>query len=107
MSAATAGHTGPLGPGQPGQPDADPLSSPGAPGRPGLASWLGDLVRAAAGPVACAVVLIGLLSAWVASGGAGTIASVRIQISRAAVPMRGYPSATVAPSGRPEPSLPS
>jgi copper(I)-binding protein len=72
---------------------------PGAPGRPHLASWLGDLVRAAAGPVACAIVLIGLLSAWVASGGAGTIAPVRIQVSQAAVPMRGYPSATVAPSG--------
>ena len=98
-TAATAGHTGQPGPGQPGQPDGDPPSSPGAAGRPGLASWLGDLVRAAAGPVACAVVLIGLLSAWVASGGAGTIASVRIQISRAAVPMRGYPSATVARSG--------
>jgi copper(I)-binding protein len=63
------------------------------------AVWLSDLARAAAGPVACAAVLIGLLSAWVATGGTGNIARVRIQISHAAVPMRGYPSATVAPSG--------
>ena len=43
-----------------------------------------------AGPVACAAVLTGLLSAWVASGGAGTLTRVRIQVSLAAVPMRAF-----------------
>jgi copper(I)-binding protein len=57
------------------------------------------MARAAAGPVACAAVLIGLLSAWVATGGAGgTIIPVRIQIAQAAVPMRSYPGAGI-PSG--------
>ena len=64
--------------------------------RSGARNWLRDLVRAAAGPVACAAVLIGLLSVWVATGGAGTITPVRIQISLAAVPMRGYTTATAS-----------
>ena len=51
---------------------------------------LTDLLRAAAGPVICAVALIGLLSAWVASGGAGTLTRVRIQVTLAAVPMRAF-----------------
>ena len=45
-----------------------------------------------AGPVACAAVLTGLLSAWVASGGAGTLTRVRIQVTLAAVPMRAFTS---------------
>ena len=94
MSAATAaGRTGPAGPGQ-----AEPTDGE-HPGRgPHLASWLGDLARAAAGPVACAAALTGLLSAWVATGGTGNITPVRIQIIHAAVPMRSYPAAG-APSG--------
>ncbi len=40
-----------------------------------------------------------LLSVWVVTGGTGNIVPVRIQISQAAVPMRGYPGATAAPSG--------
>jgi len=51
---------------------------------------LRDLARAAIGPVICAVVLIGLLSAWVATGGAGTLSRVRLQVSLAAVPMRAF-----------------
>jgi copper(I)-binding protein len=51
-------------------------------------AWLRDLIRSAAGPVICAVVLVGLLSAWVASGAAGTLVRVRIQVTMAAVPMR-------------------
>jgi len=51
---------------------------------------LAELGRAAAGPVACAAVLTGLLSAWVASGGAGTLTRVRIQVTLAAVPMRAF-----------------
>jgi copper(I)-binding protein len=51
---------------------------------------LRDLARAAIGPVICAVVLTGLLSAWVATGGAGTLSRVRLQVSLAAVPMRAF-----------------
>jgi copper(I)-binding protein len=52
--------------------------------------WPTELARAAAGPVICAMVLTGLLSAWVASSGAGTLAHVQVKISDAAVPMRGF-----------------
>ncbi|HEY4464583.1 MAG TPA: copper chaperone PCu(A)C [Streptosporangiaceae bacterium] len=56
-------------------------------------TWLGDAVRAGAAPAVCSAVLIGLLSAWVAAGGAGTVTAVRIQITLAAVPMRGFSTA--------------
>jgi len=49
-----------------------------------------DLLRAVAGPVICAVVLTGLLAAWVAAGGAGTLTRVRLQVTAAAVPMRAF-----------------
>ena len=49
-----------------------------------------DLARGAIGPVICVVVLVALLSAWVATGGAGTLSRVRIQVSLAAVPMRAF-----------------
>jgi copper(I)-binding protein len=52
--------------------------------------WLTELARAAAGPVICAAVVTGLLSAWVASSGAGTLTRVQVKISEAAVPMRGF-----------------
>jgi copper(I)-binding protein len=52
--------------------------------------WPAELARAAAGPVICAVVLIALLSAWVASRGAGTLTPVRLKITLAAVPQRAY-----------------
>jgi copper(I)-binding protein len=56
-----------------------------------------DLARGAIGPVICAVVLVALLSAWVATGGAGTLSQVRIQVSLAAVPMRAFtPQAAAA-----------
>ena len=90
MSAAPA--TGrPRAPGapDPGQPDRP---------RPELAAWLRDLARAAAGPVICAAVLTGLLSAWVATGGTGNIVAQRVQVTQAAVPMRGF-TAAAAPSG--------
>jgi copper(I)-binding protein len=47
-----------------------------------------DLLRAAAGPVICAVVVIALLAAWAGTGGGGTLTRVRLQVTRAAVPMR-------------------
>jgi copper(I)-binding protein len=49
-----------------------------------------DLARGAIGPVICAVVLVALLSAWVATGAAGTLSQVRIQVTQAAVPMRAF-----------------
>ena len=56
-----------------------------------------ELARAAFGPVICAVVLIGLLSAWVATGGAGTLSRVKLQVTLAAVPMRAFtPQAAAA-----------
>lgn len=61
--------------------------------------WPAELARAAAGPVACAVVLIGLLSAWVAVGGAGTLTRVHIRISLAAVPMRAFTPQAAAAAG--------
>ena len=56
---------------------------PPGPGRP-RGSGAG-LVRAALAPVICAAALIGLLSAWVATGGAGTVSRVTIRIGQAAV----------------------
>jgi periplasmic copper chaperone A len=49
-----------------------------------------DLLRAVAGPLICAVVVTGLLAAWVGSGGGGTLTRVRLQITQAAVPMRAF-----------------
>jgi len=51
---------------------------------------LRDLARAVAGPLICGIVLLGLLSAWVATGGAGTLTRIRLQITLAAVPVRGF-----------------
>jgi copper(I)-binding protein len=50
---------------------------------------LRELTRAVAGPLICVIVLLGLLSAWVSTGGAGTLTRVRLQITLAAVPDRG------------------
>jgi copper(I)-binding protein len=52
--------------------------------------WPAELTRAAAGPVICAVVLIALLSAWVAARGAGTLTPVRLRVTLAAVPQRAF-----------------
>jgi copper(I)-binding protein len=62
----------------------------------GTRTWPRDLVLSAAGPVICAVVLVGLLSAWVAADGAGSISRVRVHVTLAAVPMRGYTPAIAA-----------
>ena len=58
-----------------------------------------ELVRAAFGPVICAVVLTGLLAAWVATGGAGTLSRVRLQVTLAAVPMRAFTPQAAASVG--------
>ena len=49
-----------------------------------------DLLRAAAGPLICAVVVTGLLAAWTGTGGGGTLTRVRLQVTQAAVPMRAF-----------------
>jgi copper(I)-binding protein len=51
--------------------------------------------------VICAAVLIGLLSAWVVTGGTGNIVAQRVQVTQAAVPMRAFAAATdpESPSG--------
>jgi copper(I)-binding protein len=61
------------------------VSAQAAPG----GGWLRELARAAAAPVICAAVAIGLLSAWVSTGGAGTITvnRTRILVTVAAIPM--------------------
>jgi copper(I)-binding protein len=49
-----------------------------------------DLLRAAAGPVICALVVIGLLAAWTSAGGGGTVTRIRLQVTQADVPMRAF-----------------
>jgi copper(I)-binding protein len=61
--------------------------------------WLTELARSVAGPVICAVVLTGLLSAWTATGGAGTLKKVRLDVVMAAVPMRAFTPRTAAAVG--------
>ncbi|HEX3956485.1 MAG TPA: heavy metal translocating P-type ATPase [Trebonia sp.] len=51
-------------------------------------SRLARLARPVAAPVACAIVLTGVLSAWVAADGAGTLTRDSVQVTLAAVPMR-------------------
>jgi hypothetical protein len=54
-------------------------------------------LRAAVGPVTCSVVVTGLLGAWTATGGVGTLTRIRLQVTRAAVPMRAFtPQAAAA-----------
>jgi copper(I)-binding protein len=58
-----------------------------APGRGTLA----ELLRGAAAPVTCAVLLVVLLSAWVASGGDGSLTRVTIDVSAATIAMPATP----------------
>ncbi len=62
-------------------------------------TWARDLLRAVAGPVICTLVLTGLLAAWVATGGAGTLTRVRLQVTLAAVPMRAFTPRAAAAIG--------
>jgi copper(I)-binding protein len=72
-------------------PATAPAATGGSTGRDRAGrGWPAELTRAAAGPVICAVVLIALLSAWVASRGAGTLTPVRLKITLAAVPQRAF-----------------
>lgn len=77
---------------------AAPLTRPPGPRRGGLTA----LAKAAAGPLICAALLTGLLSAWVAAGAAGTLTKAGLRVTQAAVPMRSTtPSlaATISTAG--------
>jgi len=67
--------------------------------------WLADLARSAAGPVICAIAVTGLLSAWAATGGAGTLTRVRLEVVMAAVPMRAFTPQAAASAGAARPYL--
>jgi copper(I)-binding protein len=54
---------------------------------------LSGLLRAAAAPVICSALLLALLSAWVITGGDGTITRVSIEITAAAVAAPPRPGA--------------
>jgi copper(I)-binding protein len=60
---------------------------------------LPEAARAAAGPLICAVVLIGALSAWTAVGGGGTLTKARLQVTLAAVPLPGFTARTADKAG--------
>jgi len=68
------------------QHSAEAPAGPAAPSRPARPRGSGaQLIRAGLAPVACAVALTGLLCAWVATGGAGTVSRVTIKAGQAAV----------------------
>jgi len=63
-----------------------PPAGPAAPTGTGRARGPGaELIRAGLAPVICAAALSALLSAWVATGGGGTVSRVTIRIGQAAV----------------------
>jgi copper(I)-binding protein len=63
---------------------AAPTRPPTSVTRPAPGSGV-SLLRAALVPAICSVLLIGLLSVWVVTGGDGTISQVRIEITAASV----------------------
>jgi len=65
----------------------------GAPVPPRPWAMLAGLLRAAIAPALAAAILVGLLSVWVATGGAGTLRHVHIQVGLAAVPFSFAPHA--------------
>lgn len=77
-------------------PPAQQAGSPAPASGPGARGLAAGLARAAAAPLACGLVLIALLAAWVISGGGGTISRVRIQVTRATVPMISFTAAGAA-----------
>lgn len=77
-----------------------PVTAGGTPAQDAIRPrLLRELVRSAAGPVIGALVITGLLSGWVITGGAGTITRVRLQVSLAAVPMRAFTPRAAAAVG--------
>jgi copper(I)-binding protein len=71
-----------------------PTARAGPAARPEPGS-LSGLVRAAIAPVVCSVLLVALLSAWVITGGDGTITRVTIDVTAASVAM---PASAGAPA---------
>jgi copper(I)-binding protein len=71
------------------------VTAPAAPVAPatsvaGVRGHAADLARAAGAPVVCGIVVIVLLAAWVIAGGGGAISRVRVEVTRATVPMVSY-----------------
>ena len=58
------------------------------------------VARAVAGPLIAALVVTGLLAAWMTAGGAATLTRVRLQVSLAAVPMRAFTAQAAAADRR-------
>jgi copper(I)-binding protein len=77
------------------------VTAAGARPRPAAAGRgrLAELARSAAGPAVCAVAAAGLLSAWAATGGAGSLTRVRLEVVMAAVPMRAFTPRAAAAAG--------
>ncbi len=65
---------------------AAPAASAGA----GVRGHAAELARAAAAPLICGIVIILLLATWVIGGGGGAISRVRVEVTRASVPMISY-----------------
>ncbi|HYB88599.1 MAG TPA: copper chaperone PCu(A)C [Streptosporangiaceae bacterium] len=57
---------------------------------------LAGLARAAIAPALSAAILVGLLSAWVMTGGAGSLRRVYVQVGLAAIPLSFAPHAAHA-----------
>ena len=68
------------------------MTAPAAPAAaaPGVRGHATELARAAAAPLVCGIVVIVLLAAWVIAGGGGAISRVRVEVTRATVPMTSY-----------------
>jgi copper(I)-binding protein len=64
--------------------------------RPRVPGALASAAKAAAPPLAAGVLLIGALSGWVATGGLGTLARVRIEAVGATIPVPASPGVTAA-----------
>ena len=75
-----------------GEPQLRPGDDDGTdwPRQPGA---FAGLLRSAAAPVLSAAVLIGLLTVWTLTGGAGTLRPVQVDVTLAAIPLSPRPGA--------------
>ena len=74
-------------------PQAHPDPAPAGPATRPEPGSLASLLRAAMAPVICSALLLALLSAWVITGGGGTITRVSIEVTAAAVAAPPRPGA--------------
>ncbi len=76
------------------RPQASPAVSDRAlTSEPRPAGVVGSLLRAAIAPVLSAAVLVGLLTIWTVTGGAGTLRRVHVDVTLAAIPLSFRPGA--------------